>query len=49
MVYRKKALKDTVGKLPQNNLAVDGKMMIGKRTDEGLGREADHAFYKEKI
>lgn len=49
MVYRKKALKDTVRKLPQNNLVVDGKMMIGKRTDEGLGRKADHACYKEKL
>lgn len=42
-------MKDTIRKLPQNNLAVDVKMMIGKRTDEALVREADHACYKEKL
>ena len=48
-MYRKKVLDDTLRKLKQDNLAVDGEMMIGRGADEVLGPEVYYSCYKENF
>ena len=52
-VYKKKRMEDAVEKLAQNslhkNIAVDGDMLIGKRTGNILRPEVDYTCYKKKF